>query len=132
MPAPITADSIRCTRSPSLAVGAALTIFCAWTVVMSWQATAPMTGTANRWHRLRWVYACFRDHRFATGRRSGLRYQAIRSAPGLVMFAAPIASRCRTFSSFAASFSPETDSHCFRSPSSCQTARHRPPSCRGG
>jgi len=48
------------------------------------------------------------------------------------MFDAPMASRCLTFFSFAASFSSETDSHCFRSPSSFQTARHRPPSCRGG
>jgi hypothetical protein len=70
----------------------------------------------------RWQSACLRDHRSDTGRRSGLRYQTISSAPGLVMFAAPMASRCRTFSSFAASFSSETDSHCFRSPS-----RTRPP-----
>ena len=99
------ADSIRWTRSPSPAVGAALTIFCVWLTVMSWQVTAPMTGVAYRWHRRRWVSACLRDHRSATGSRSGLRYQAIRSAPGLVMFAAPVASRCLTFSSFAASFS---------------------------
>ncbi|HXT91522.1 MAG TPA: hypothetical protein VN714_19885 [Trebonia sp.] len=44
-----------------------------------------------------------------------------------VMFDAPMASRCLTFSSFAASFSSESDSHCFRSPSSYQAARHRPP-----
>jgi hypothetical protein len=37
-----------------------LTIFCAWPGVMSWQATAPMTGAANRWHRRRWVSACLR------------------------------------------------------------------------
>ena len=83
-------------------------------------------------HRRRWVSACLRDHLSATASRSGLRYQAIRSAPGRVMFAAPMASRCLTFSSFAASFSSETDSHCCRSPSSCQTARHRPPLSRGG
>ena len=75
---------------------------------------------------------CTVAHRSATGSRSGLRYQAIRLAPGLVMFAVPVASRCLTFSSFAASLSSETDSHCCRSPSSCQTARHRPPLSRGG
>jgi hypothetical protein len=83
-----------------------------------------MAGLAYRWHRQRCVSACLRDRRSATGSRSGLRYQAMRSAPGLVMFAAPAESRCRTFSSSAASFSPETDSHCCRSPSSCPD---RPP-----
>ena len=84
---------------------------------MSWQVTAPMTGVAYRWHRRRWVSACLCDHRAATGSPSALRYQAIRSAPGLVMLAAPVESRCLTFSSFAASLSSETDSHCCRSPS---------------
>jgi hypothetical protein len=39
-------------------------------VLMSWQATAPMTGAANRSHSRRWVSACLRDHRSLTGRRS--------------------------------------------------------------
>ena len=47
------------------------------------------------------------------------------------MFDARTVSRCLTFSSFAASSSSETDSHCCRSPTSCQTARHRPPFSRG-
>jgi hypothetical protein len=37
------------------------------------QVTAPMTGTANRSHSLRWVCACLRDHRRPTGSRSGSR-----------------------------------------------------------
>jgi hypothetical protein len=52
-PALTKADSIRWTRPPSPAVGAALTIFCAWPTVMSWQVTVPMTGAANRWHSRR-------------------------------------------------------------------------------
>jgi hypothetical protein len=59
--------------SPSPAVGAALTILCVCSVLMSWHATAPMTGTANRSHSLRWVSACLRDHRSRTGSRSGSR-----------------------------------------------------------
>ncbi len=43
------------TRLPSPAVGAALTIAWVCEVLMSWQVTAPMTGTANRSHRRRWV-----------------------------------------------------------------------------
>jgi hypothetical protein len=103
-----------------------LTIFCVWLLAMSWQVTALMTGAANHWHS-RWESACLRDHRPSTGSRSGLRYQAIRSAPGRVMFDVAVASRCLTFSSFAASLSSETDSRCCRSPSSCQTADCPPP-----
>jgi hypothetical protein len=47
IPAATSAESIRWTRSPSPAVGAALTICWVWKVVMSWQVTAPMTGAAN-------------------------------------------------------------------------------------
>jgi hypothetical protein len=34
---------------------------------MSWQATAPMTGAANRAHSRRWVSACRRDHGLPAG-----------------------------------------------------------------
>jgi hypothetical protein len=43
------------TRLPSPGVGAALTIVCMYPVVMSWQMTVPMTGTANRSHSRFWV-----------------------------------------------------------------------------
>jgi integrase len=42
-----------------------------WAGVMSWQGSAAMTGAANRRHSRRWVSACRRDHRRATGSRSG-------------------------------------------------------------
>ena len=58
-PAVTRAEIIPRTRSPSPAVGAALTICCMCQVLMSWQVTAPMTGAANRSHSLRWVCACF-------------------------------------------------------------------------
>ena len=132
IPALTIAETIRRTRSPSPAVGAALTIAWVCRVLMSWQATAPMTGAANRWHSRRWVSACLRDHCRSGGNRSGLRYQAIRSAPGRLMFGASAASRSVTFSSFAASLSSQTDSHCSRTPSSYHTARQRPPGVRGG
>ena len=64
--------------------------------------------------------------------RSGLRYQAIRSAPGRLMFGASPASRSVTFFSFPTSLSSETDSHCRRSPSLYQIARHQPPFVRAG
>ena len=48
MPALTMADRHRRSRSPSLAVGAALTICCMCPAVMSWQVTAAMTGAANR------------------------------------------------------------------------------------
>ena len=67
MPALTRAEIILCTRSPSPAVGAALTIFCVCRVLMSWQVTAPMTGAANRSHSRRWVSACLRDHRSLDG-----------------------------------------------------------------
>ena len=73
MPAATRAESIPCTRSPSPAVGAALTICWVCQVLMSWQVTAPMTGAANRSHSRRWVWACLRDHRSSTGSRSGSR-----------------------------------------------------------
>ena len=38
---------------------------------MSWQLTAAMTGATNRRHSRRWVSACRRDHRLATGSRPG-------------------------------------------------------------
>ena len=56
----------------------------------------------------------------------------MRSAPGFVMFGASAWSRSVTFSSLAASFSSVAASHCCRSPSSYQIARHRPPSDRAG
>ena len=40
---------------------------------MSWQVTASMTGTANRSHSRRWVWACLRDQRSWTGSRSGVQ-----------------------------------------------------------
>ena len=72
-PALTRAEIIRWTRLPSPGVGAALTIFCVWPVLMSWQVTASMTGAANRSHSRRWVSACLRDHRLSAGRRSGSR-----------------------------------------------------------
>jgi Diguanylate cyclase, GGDEF domain len=47
MPAATRTDSIPRTRSPSPAVGAALTICWVCQVLMSWQVTASMTGAAN-------------------------------------------------------------------------------------
>src|SRR5215472_11422557 len=44
MPALTSAEIIPATRAPSPAVGAALTTFCTWPALMSWQVTAPMTG----------------------------------------------------------------------------------------
>ena len=73
IPAVTSAESIRWTRSPSPAVGAALTICWVCEVVMSWQVTAPMTGAANLSHSRRWVWACLRDQRSCTGSRSGSR-----------------------------------------------------------
>ncbi|HEX7162628.1 MAG TPA: hypothetical protein VF223_15505 [Trebonia sp.] len=113
-------------------MGAAFTIAWVCPVLMSWQVTAPMTGTANRSHSRRWVSACLRDHRRSADSRSGSRYQAIRSAPGRLIFGAPAASRSVTLSSLPASLSSDTASHCCRSPSSYQTARHRSPSNRAG
>ena len=72
-PALTRAEIISRTRSPSPAVGAALTIACVCAVLMSWQATASMTGEANRSHNLRWVCACLRDQRSFNGSRSGSR-----------------------------------------------------------
>jgi hypothetical protein len=43
------AETIPRTRSPSHAVGAALTMAWVCLVLMSWQVTAAMTGSANRW-----------------------------------------------------------------------------------
>ena len=63
IPAVTSAEIIRWTRSPSPAVGAALTICCMCPVLMSWQVTAAMTGAAYSAHSLRWVCACLRDHR---------------------------------------------------------------------
>jgi hypothetical protein len=63
MPAVMSAEIIPRTRSPSPAVGAALTIFCMWLALMSWQVTAAMTGVAYSAHSLPWVCACLRDHR---------------------------------------------------------------------
>jgi len=72
-------------------VGAALTIFGMWPVVMSWQVTVPMTGAANRSHIRRWVCACLRDHRSSTGRRFKLdvhsRAEAVESARVLGLLA---------------------------------------------
>ena len=48
------------------------------------------------------------------------------------MFGASAASRSVTFSSLSASLSSLTASHCCRSPSSYQTARHRSASQRAG
>jgi len=42
------AEIIPWTRAPSPGVGAAFTIFCVCSVLMSWQVTVPMTGTGNR------------------------------------------------------------------------------------
>ena len=75
-PALTRAEIIPRTRSPSPAVGAALTIACVCPVLMSWQMTAPMTGAANRSHSRRWVCACLRDHRRSNG--EAVRGQVIR------------------------------------------------------
>jgi hypothetical protein len=48
------AEIIAWTLAPSPGVDAALTTRCMWLVLMSWQATASMTGAANRSHRRRW------------------------------------------------------------------------------
>ncbi len=63
IPAETSAESIPCTRSPSPAADAALTICCVCEVLMSWQVTTLMTGAANRSHSRRWVCACLRGHR---------------------------------------------------------------------
>lgn len=66
-------ETILRTRSPSPAVGAALTMAWVCLVLMSWQGIAAMTGAANREHSRRWVSACLRDHRASAGSRSGSR-----------------------------------------------------------
>ncbi len=48
---------------PSPPVGAALTIRCMWPTLMSWQATAAMTGAAYTARSLPWVCACLHGHR---------------------------------------------------------------------
>ena len=67
------AEIIPRTRSPSPGVAGALTISCMWATLMSWHATAPITGIANRSHSRRWVCACLRDHCSRAGSRSGHR-----------------------------------------------------------
>ena len=99
---------------------------------MSWQVTAAMTGTANRSHSRSCVCACLRDHWLPGGSRS--RSQVVRDQ---VRARPPHIQRARLqpllhLLQHAASFSSLTDSHCCRCPSSCHTARHRPPIPRGG
>ncbi len=73
IPAPTSAETHRRTRAPSPAVGAAFTTACMCAVLMSSHARQAITGATYRWHSLRWVSACLRDHGLPAGCRPGDR-----------------------------------------------------------